>query len=114
VVPLPAPGAPVVVRLATNRAATSLEIRNDAPAGSARPLDVGGGNGLRGARERVAELGGTVHSAATPAGGWLLSAEIPAEPAAARRRLLPAIRSDAAPDATTVAGIPAAVRRTED
>jgi signal transduction histidine kinase len=73
-----APGAAVVVNLSVGLEQMSLEIHNDPSASASIPLHgQGGGNGLRGLAERVAELGGTFKAQLTPSGGWLLSAVIP-------------------------------------
>jgi signal transduction histidine kinase len=73
-----APGAPVVVRLDTRAATTVLHIENAPPASTANCPDVrGAGRGLRGIRQRLAELGGSARFCATDSGGWLLSAELP-------------------------------------
>jgi hypothetical protein len=50
-----------------------------APSGLGRS---GGGFGLAGMRERVAACGGSLTSGPTPAGGWQVSALLPAAPCA--------------------------------
>jgi signal transduction histidine kinase len=77
-----APGAPVAVDVRTDDHLTSLDVENGpiplTPSPSREIKVSGGGNGLRGLRERVSTLGGALHSQPTAAGGWLLSAVIPA------------------------------------
>lgn len=53
--------------------ATWLEVEDDGKATEVRP-----GNGLRGLTERLELVGGTLHAAVRPGGGWLLRAEVPA------------------------------------
>jgi signal transduction histidine kinase len=89
-----APGAAVVVRLDSGRITTVLQIQNERPAKPSVWIG-GGGNGLRGIRERVSELGGTVRSAPTPSGGWLLRIELPAAASPARSDLPAEHRSEA-------------------
>ncbi|RYJ21208.1 two-component system sensor kinase [Streptomyces sp. L-9-10] len=73
--------APVAVRVHYGPPATTVEVVNG-PAGEALPAseDPGartpGGYGLIGLAERVAALGGHLHTGAT-AGGWRLSARLP-------------------------------------
>jgi signal transduction histidine kinase len=74
-----APGAPVAVGVRTDDRLTSLDVENGPAPSTSTEIDVsGGGNGLRGLRERVSTLGGALHSQPTADGGWLLSAVIPA------------------------------------
>jgi signal transduction histidine kinase len=81
-----APGAPVAVGLRTDQHLTSLDVANGPAPSASDQLDVlGGGNGLRGLRERVSTLGGALNSQPTADGGWLLSAVIPAADASAAR-----------------------------
>jgi signal transduction histidine kinase len=73
-----APGAPVAVSVRTDHHLTSLDVENGPTPSTSREIDVvGGGNGLRGLRERVSTLGGTLRAAPTTSGGWVLHAVIP-------------------------------------
>ncbi|MFI2038782.1 sensor histidine kinase [Streptomyces bottropensis] len=76
-----AAGAKAQVRLAHRAAEIAMQVENGAPpvpgaAGAARLPS--GGNGLLGMKERVAELGGVFVSGPTDAGGFRVSAVIPA------------------------------------
>ncbi|MFN8110362.1 MAG: histidine kinase [Thermoleophilia bacterium] len=75
-----AAGAPVEVEVHGDEGGgVRVEVRNHAPAGEQALAGVGTGNGLRGLRERVARLGGTL--TAGPHGeGWRLAVHIPASP----------------------------------
>lgn len=67
---------------------TWLEIEDDGTAG-----EVVAGNGLRGLRERLAAVGGTLRTSAVPGGGLLVRAEVPQpEPRAAA----PVVRAEPA------------------
>jgi signal transduction histidine kinase len=55
-----------------------LRIVNEGASGSA----TGGGHGLRGMRERVALLGGSLHAGAVPDGRFVVEATLPVEPGA--------------------------------
>jgi signal transduction histidine kinase len=58
----------------------------DGSAWTAVDLPVGGGNGLRGMRERAAALGGTLDVGPAPAGGWRVRARLPlTDPAGGER-----------------------------
>ncbi len=73
-----APGAPVTLCLTYGPNATELTVTNDASRnGASSTLSVtGGGAGLRGMRERIELLGGTV-SAEPDERGWTVRAEVP-------------------------------------
>ncbi|MFC4053630.1 sensor histidine kinase [Actinomadura syzygii] len=76
-----APGAAVTVRL-THRGPDepiTVTVANQAPPGGP-PLLPSGGHGLTGLTERVRVLGGTLHAAPTPDGGFQVTADIPATP----------------------------------
>ncbi|MGW0549141.1 sensor histidine kinase [Streptomyces altiplanensis] len=69
------------VRLGYARDHFSLHVENEGPANPAAP---GGwppvpGTGLTGMRERVTALGGTLHAAPRPGGGFCVRAELPLE-----------------------------------
>ena len=73
-----APGAPIQVSVACGDG-VRLEIDNHPPpVGAVGVGQLGTGHGLTGLAERTAALGGTIHSGPAPAGGWRLSAELPA------------------------------------
>ncbi|MDX3566572.1 sensor histidine kinase, partial [Streptomyces scabiei] len=74
-----AAGAKTHVRLAHRAAEIAMQVENGAPPhpGPAARLP-SGGNGLLGMKERVAELGGVFVSGPTDAGGFRVSAVIPA------------------------------------
>jgi signal transduction histidine kinase len=75
-----APRSSVAVAIAQTTEGLSIRIENDAPLDNRsrdlRPQD-SGGHGLRGMRERVELLGGTVEQRPTPLGGFLVSATLP-------------------------------------
>ena len=76
-----AAGAKTYVRLAHRRAEIAMQVENEPPAepGSASAAGLpSGGNGLVGMRERVLALGGGFVSGPTDAGGFRVSAVIPA------------------------------------
>ncbi|TYB41333.1 sensor histidine kinase [Actinomadura chibensis] len=76
-----APGAAVTVRL-THRGPgdpITVTVANQPPPGEP-PLLPSGGHGLTGLTERVRLLGGTLHAAPTPDGGFQVTADIPATP----------------------------------
>ncbi|MFG3124189.1 sensor histidine kinase [Streptomyces sp. NPDC048201] len=75
-----AAGAKTYVRLAHRRAEIAMQVENDSPPepGSASAGLPSGGNGLVGMRERVVALGGVFVSGPTDAGGFRVSAVIPA------------------------------------
>lgn len=78
------PGADIRVRVCggADRSLT-VTVDNDPPPAAARPWDAGSGHGLKGLRERVAGVGGTLRAGPGPSGGWSVVACIPA-PGAAR------------------------------
>ena len=87
-----APGAPVDITVRGNDTGVTVDIVNaaalESPASLARS---GGGYGLAGMRERVQACGGCLTSGPTAAGGWQVSAALPARP------LPPAQRAGARP-----------------
>lgn len=70
-----APGAPIVVDVRVDATAVQLRIHNG-PAQS--PGEHGAGHGLRGMLERAALLDGTLDAGPDRAGGWLVTAVLPA------------------------------------
>ncbi|MFC8360212.1 sensor histidine kinase [Streptomyces griseorubiginosus] len=64
---------PVRVRVEVSRETLALEVRNPAPASVPGP---GRGSGLRGIRERAAQLGGRAHTG-PDRGDWQVHAELP-------------------------------------
>ncbi|MBX5441502.1 MAG: sensor histidine kinase [Solirubrobacteraceae bacterium] len=71
------------VRLATAPDALDIEVSDDGAGGADAPA--GGGNGLRGMRERAAAVGGRVEAGPRPGGGWTVRARLPL-----RRGMVPA------------------------
>ena len=79
-----APGARTRVRLAHREAEVAVQVENEPPVAGEGAADAGlpsGGNGLVGMKERVTALGGAFVSGPTDAGGFRVSAVIPAGPA---------------------------------
>lgn len=70
-----APGADVAVRIRSGDDSTHIIVRNGAP--SDPPTDQGSGHGLRGMRERVTLLGGSLEAGPDAGGGWVVSALLP-------------------------------------
>ncbi|MEO3824331.1 histidine kinase [Actinomadura sp. B10D3] len=81
-----APGAAVTVTLARrdgDPATITVTVANDPPPGgppSGGAALASGGRGLAGLTERVRLLGGTLHAAPTPEGGFQVTAELPDTP----------------------------------
>jgi signal transduction histidine kinase len=74
-----APGAPVAVELDFDTGTTLLVVTNGTSAETARRaglVERGGGFGLQGMRERVAQVGGTV-TAGPRAEGWSVEVAVP-------------------------------------
>ncbi len=77
-----AAGAKTHVRLAHRSAEIAMQVENEPPSepGSAQSARLpSGGNGLVGMKERVSALGGVFVSGPTDAGGFRVSAVIPAQ-----------------------------------
>lgn len=75
-----APGAAVTVALTrTGTRGITVTVANDPPP-DGPPLLPSGGRGLTGLTDRVRLLGGTLHAAPTPDGGFRLTADVPATP----------------------------------
>ncbi len=73
-----APGATVRIQLTHLAYGLRVEVRNSPPRRRA-PRSPGAGHGLLGMRERTTMLGGTLMTAPTPGGGYLVSAFLPAD-----------------------------------
>ncbi|WP_280715992.1 histidine kinase [Kitasatospora sp. MAP5-34] len=75
-----APGAAIEVRLGARGPRLLVEVRNGPPplGTSSVPVLPGGGHGLVGLRERAQLLGGSLTAAATPEGGFVVRADLPA------------------------------------
>jgi signal transduction histidine kinase len=78
-----APGAAIQVSVACDNGVRLEIVNHPSPAGAVSIGELGSGHGLTGLAERTAALGGTIHSGPVPAGGWRLSAELPASRASA-------------------------------
>ena len=68
---------PVAASVVVRRTSESVELEVRMRRAQARPKVVSAGVGLLGIRERVALLGGTLHTGRTDDGGYLLRAELP-------------------------------------
>jgi signal transduction histidine kinase len=71
-----APGASVQVLVRGESRALTVRVANDRPVGTS-PGIVGTQQGLRGLRERIQQLGGSLDAGATANGGWTLEAHLP-------------------------------------
>ena len=78
-----AAGAPVRVTVHGDRDAVSVEVRNAAAGRSGALEGTGTGNGLRGLRERLGEIGGALDAGPTGDGGWTVRARLPRRVSAA-------------------------------
>jgi signal transduction histidine kinase len=73
-----APGSAIHVTLRGQRDTVQVQVVNDPPRVRRSGLEhAGGGHGLTGMRERVADCGGTLITAATSGGGWDVTAAFP-------------------------------------
>ncbi|MFG7942089.1 sensor histidine kinase [Streptomyces cacaoi] len=75
-----AAGARVTVAVTHTGDRVDVRVRNGAPPGGPAATGLGSGRGLVGLRERVTLLGGTLEAEPTPAGGFAVTAHIPAQP----------------------------------
>jgi PAS domain S-box-containing protein len=83
-----APEATVAtVRVSASRQRLLVEVTDDGPGGA---TTAAGGSGLRGLRDRLALLGGTLEIGEAPGGGTRLRADLPADPSAGPLPSLPA------------------------
>jgi signal transduction histidine kinase len=73
-----APGAAIRARVDCADGIRLEIVNGPPPPGAVGIGEVGSGHGLTGLAERTAALGGTINSGPVPAGGWRLSAELPA------------------------------------
>jgi signal transduction histidine kinase len=71
-----APGAAVQVLVRGEGRALTVRVANDRPTGPS-PGIVGTRQGLRGLRERIQQLGGSLDAGSTSNGGWALEAHLP-------------------------------------
>ena len=75
-----APGAPVDITVNGTDATVTVSVVNAAPPQLPSGLEQSGGSyGLAGMRDRVTACGGSLTCGPTPAGGWQVSALLPAE-----------------------------------
>ena len=72
-----APGAAVSIAVVQARRELRVEIRSSAAAAAASSEPSGRGYGIRGMRERVRELGGSLEAGPEPGGGFAVRAAIP-------------------------------------
>jgi len=72
-----APGAGVQVLVRGTGRAVTVQVVNDPASGSSTGI-IGTGQGLRGLRERIQHLGGSLDAGEVPGGGWRLEARLPA------------------------------------
>jgi signal transduction histidine kinase len=74
-----AAGAPIEITIRETANQIEVEVTTAASASRESGLErTGAGRGLSGMSERVAECGGTFSAGPTPAGGWRVSALLPA------------------------------------
>jgi signal transduction histidine kinase len=72
-----APGGQVQVDVRYGPQAVTVAVANTAATADPGLVASGSGSGLRGLRERVEIIGGTLHAGARPGGGFLVRAELP-------------------------------------
>jgi two-component system sensor histidine kinase NreB len=80
----------VRVLLDFHESGTRLEVRDDGSGFEPKEADRGGGLGLRGMRERVRAIGGTLAVESAPGKGTAIRVTVPADPAAKIVRVLDA------------------------
>jgi signal transduction histidine kinase len=75
-----APGAPVRITIRQQDATVEVAVVNGAPQEKLSGLEKSGSSrGLAGMRDRVTACGGSLTAGPTPAGGWRVSAVLPAK-----------------------------------
>ena len=79
-----APHAPIAISLRQDGDDVVLRVGNDLVAGAARDGGRSDGHGIRGMRERVASVGGTLWIG-PDGGGFIVDVRIPASPGSAQR-----------------------------
>jgi signal transduction histidine kinase len=79
-----AAGATVAVTVRGEDYALVVSVENGPARNHAALEDAGTGNGLRGLRERLGSLGGTLRAGPTDSGGWCVSAHLPTRVSAGR------------------------------
>lgn len=72
-----APGAPIDLQVVFEPGAVMLRVHNERVPASPKAAAPGSGNGLRGMRERVSQLAGTLRHGPDPDGGWTVTAVLP-------------------------------------
>jgi signal transduction histidine kinase len=88
-----APGAAIQVTVTCGDGVRIEIVNQPAPPGAVGPGGLGSGRGLAGLAERAAAVGGTFASGPAPAGGWRLSAALPADDPGAGRASEPSLVS---------------------
>jgi signal transduction histidine kinase len=69
-----APGADVEITLGFGAERLAIRVRDHGPGPAG---DADGGHGLQGMRERVAMVGGSLHTGAAAGGGFVVEADLP-------------------------------------
>jgi signal transduction histidine kinase len=73
-----APGAPITVAVHASTPSLTIAVDNGPPSDTSPGLeDTGGAYGLRGLRDRLQPIGGSLRAGPTRDGGWRLEAELP-------------------------------------
>jgi signal transduction histidine kinase len=73
-----APGAPITVAVHASRPSLTIAVDNGPPSDPSPGLeDTGGTYGIRGLRDRLQPIGGSLRAGPTTDGGWRLDAELP-------------------------------------